>query len=129
MVTAKPIAKLCRGPRSTTATINAAKTEIIVMPETTASQKSLAYASDTIAKAISATRDSIPRIDSRNMRAIPLLGSRLLDPASEECYSVRMITQRDLTVPTLGERGHSSPLPMSTAPNDGVGDFVSDDMR
>jgi 6-phosphofructokinase 1 len=40
-----------------------------------------------------------------------------------------MITQRELAVPTLGERRHLSPLPMSTVPNDGVGDFVSDDMR
>lgn len=41
----------------------------------------------------------------------------------------RMITQADLAVPTLGERRYLSPLPMSTVPNDGVGDFVPDDMR
>jgi 6-phosphofructokinase 1 len=41
----------------------------------------------------------------------------------------RMITQHDLLVPTLGERRHRSPLPMSTLPNDGVGDFIPDDMR
>jgi 6-phosphofructokinase 1 len=41
----------------------------------------------------------------------------------------RMITQADLVVPTLGERRHLSPLPMSTVPDDGVGDFMPDDMR
>jgi 6-phosphofructokinase 1 len=41
----------------------------------------------------------------------------------------RMATQHDLVVPTLGERRHRSPLPMSTVPNDGVGDFVPDEMR
>jgi 6-phosphofructokinase 1 len=41
----------------------------------------------------------------------------------------RMITQADLTVRTLGERRVRSPLPMSTVPGDGVGDFVPDDAR
>ena len=41
----------------------------------------------------------------------------------------RMITQADLKVSTLGEPRHLSPLPLSTVPNDGVGDFVTDDMR
>ena len=40
-----------------------------------------------------------------------------------------MLTQADLVVPTLGERRYRSPLPMSTVPGDGVGDFVPDDMR
>jgi 6-phosphofructokinase 1 len=42
---------------------------------------------------------------------------------------IAMITQADLNVPTLGERRFRSPLPMSTAPGDGVGDFVPDDAR
>jgi 6-phosphofructokinase 1 len=41
----------------------------------------------------------------------------------------RMITQADLLVATLGERRLRSPLPLSTVPGDGVGDFVPDDMR
>jgi 6-phosphofructokinase 1 len=41
----------------------------------------------------------------------------------------RMITQDDLLVPTLGERRHRSPLPLSTVPGNGVGDFVPDDDR
>lgn len=40
-----------------------------------------------------------------------------------------MITQADLTVQTLGRRRHRSPLPMSTTPGDGVGDFVPDDLH
>ncbi|MEX2309130.1 MAG: ATP-dependent 6-phosphofructokinase [Pirellulales bacterium] len=40
-----------------------------------------------------------------------------------------MITQEDLLVPTLGERRQRSPLPLSTVPSDGVGDFVPDEMR
>jgi 6-phosphofructokinase 1 len=32
-------------------------------------------------------------------------------------------------VSTLGERRHASPLPLSTVPDDGVGDFVPDDSR
>jgi 6-phosphofructokinase 1 len=40
-----------------------------------------------------------------------------------------MITQAELTVPTLGESRVRSPLPMSTVPGDGVGDFVPDDGR
>ena len=42
---------------------------------------------------------------------------------------VDMITQADLNVPTLGERRVRSPLPMSTVPGDGVGDFMPDDAR
>jgi 6-phosphofructokinase 1 len=41
----------------------------------------------------------------------------------------RMMTPDDLRVSTLGERRHRSPLPMSTLPDDGVGDFVPDDSR
>lgn len=41
----------------------------------------------------------------------------------------RMIAQNELVVRTLGERRHASPLPMSIVPNDGIGDFVPDDMR
>jgi 6-phosphofructokinase 1 len=41
----------------------------------------------------------------------------------------RMITQADLSVRTLGECRLRSPLPMSTVPGDGVGDFVPDDAR
>jgi 6-phosphofructokinase 1 len=41
----------------------------------------------------------------------------------------RMITQDDLAVPTLGEGRHLSPLPLSTVPGDGVGDFVPDEAR
>ena len=41
----------------------------------------------------------------------------------------RMITQAELAVRTLGEPRYRSPLPMSTMPDDGVGDFVSDDSR
>jgi 6-phosphofructokinase 1 len=40
-----------------------------------------------------------------------------------------MFTPEALVVPNLGERRFLSPLPMSTVPNDGVGDFVPDDMR
>jgi 6-phosphofructokinase 1 len=40
-----------------------------------------------------------------------------------------MISQADLAVPTLGPRRYRSPLPMSTVPGDGVGDFVPDDAR
>jgi 6-phosphofructokinase 1 len=40
-----------------------------------------------------------------------------------------MISQRDLLVSALGECRHRSPLPMSTVPGDGVGDFVPDDTR
>jgi 6-phosphofructokinase 1 len=41
----------------------------------------------------------------------------------------RMPNQRDLEVGSLGERRYPSPLPMSTVPNDGVGDFVPDESR
>jgi 6-phosphofructokinase 1 len=41
----------------------------------------------------------------------------------------RMLTESDLTVTTLGERRIRSPLPMSTVPGDGVGDFVDDAQR
>jgi 6-phosphofructokinase 1 len=41
----------------------------------------------------------------------------------------RMITQEELLVASLGERRHLSPLPLSTVPDDGVGDFVADEMR
>jgi 6-phosphofructokinase 1 len=40
-----------------------------------------------------------------------------------------MISQRELLVSTLGQCRHRSPLPMSTVPGDGVGDFVPDDTR
>jgi 6-phosphofructokinase 1 len=40
-----------------------------------------------------------------------------------------MVSHDDLRVKTLGERRRRSPLPMSTVPGDGVGDFVPDDMR
>jgi 6-phosphofructokinase 1 len=41
----------------------------------------------------------------------------------------RMITQADLEVRTLGERRFRSPLPMSTTPGDGVGDFCPEELR
>jgi 6-phosphofructokinase 1 len=41
----------------------------------------------------------------------------------------RMISQDELEVSSLGAARHLSPLPMSTVPNDGVGDFVPDDSR
>ncbi len=44
-----------------------------------------------------------------------------------EVMLIHMVTQADLNVPTLGERRIRSPLPMSTAPGDGVGDFMPDD--
>jgi 6-phosphofructokinase 1 len=40
-----------------------------------------------------------------------------------------MISHDDLTVATLGPREYLSPLPMSTEPGDGVGDFVLDEER
>ena len=40
-----------------------------------------------------------------------------------------MRSQDDLAVTNLGERRQPSPLPLSTVPGDGVGDFVPDDMR
>ena len=52
-----------------------------------------------------------------------------LDPRCGGCYAAGMISHADLVVPTLGERRYRSPLPMSTVPGDGVGDFVSDEMR
>ena len=40
-----------------------------------------------------------------------------------------MVSDDDLTVATLGPCRYRSPLPMSTVPGDGVGDFVLDDER
>jgi 6-phosphofructokinase 1 len=40
-----------------------------------------------------------------------------------------MLSQSDLIIPTLGERRFPSPLPMSSVPGDGVGDFVPDETR
>ena len=40
-----------------------------------------------------------------------------------------MVSQSDLRVATLGPCRYQSPLPMSTEPDDGVGDFVRDDER
>jgi len=40
-----------------------------------------------------------------------------------------MVTNEQLAVATLGPRRVRSPLPMSTSPDDGVGDFVGDDER
>jgi 6-phosphofructokinase 1 len=40
-----------------------------------------------------------------------------------------MVTQAQLEVSTLGERRVRSPLPMSTTPDDGIGDFIADDER
>jgi 6-phosphofructokinase 1 len=40
-----------------------------------------------------------------------------------------MVSQDELTVATLGPCRYLSPLPMSTEPGDGVGDFVHDDER
>src|SRR5687768_6782539 len=45
------------------------------------------------------------------------------------CMLARMLTQADLTITSLGERRFRSPLPMSTVPGNGVGDFVDDDER
>ena len=52
-----------------------------------------------------------------------------LDLLPHRGYAAGMISQRELVVPTLGERRFRSPLPMSTVPGDGVGDFVPDDTR
>jgi 6-phosphofructokinase 1 len=41
----------------------------------------------------------------------------------------RMLSEKNLIVLTLGERQFLSPLPMSTVPDDGVGDFVPEDAR
>src|SRR3972149_6612277 len=40
-----------------------------------------------------------------------------------------MVSQDELAVLTLGPCRHLSPLPMSTEPDDGIGDFVLDDER
>jgi 6-phosphofructokinase 1 len=40
-----------------------------------------------------------------------------------------MVTQNELVVQSLGAARHHSPLPLSTVPGDGVGDFVSDAAR
>ena len=40
-----------------------------------------------------------------------------------------MVSQSDLRVATLGQCRYRSPLPQSTKPGDGVGDFVPDDER
>lgn len=40
-----------------------------------------------------------------------------------------MVTHEELSVPTLGRCRYLSPLPMSTEPDDGIGDFVADDER
>jgi 6-phosphofructokinase 1 len=52
-----------------------------------------------------------------------------LDLSRPRGYAAGMITQPDLVVSTLGDRRFLSPLPMSTVPGDGVGDFVPDDTR
>jgi 6-phosphofructokinase 1 len=40
-----------------------------------------------------------------------------------------MIAPQDFVVSTLGDRRYLSPLPMSTVPDDGVGDFTPDEAR
>jgi 6-phosphofructokinase 1 len=60
---------------------------------------------------------------------------RLVNVSARSCVATefddntRMVTQSELQVSTLGECRYRSPLPMSTVPGDGVGDFTPADAR
>src|SRR5262245_37383553 len=114
----------CRMPRSNfavmTAPISTNNTSIV----TAICQISLAYFSDAIANATNATSSKSSRDENRG-----IFGLRQLDHLRQGGYAAGMISQRELVVSTLGERRFRSPLPMSTVPGDGVGDFVPDDTR